>query len=99
MRNTTTTMPVRAIRKQYFQFMGQASHSCEMNHLIDCGEWSSQYDEEIHESYYQQFKEWMKKMSFDLEAFRTLVNEYGRKDPQDSGCWGCIAQEIAMYEA
>ena len=77
-----TFLPVRSLIRLLGELMERASYSCEMNHAVDYGEWSSGFDGEVYEEYINQFKSILTKYGWSLEDFMEEINRFERQSLQ-----------------
>lgn len=60
---------LRNLIRLYSIYMGHAAENCDMNHMIDGGEWSTGYDVEVYDFWIQKFLVELNRINVTLEEF------------------------------
>ena len=73
-------MKLRHILNLYGIYMAKASYSCDMNHAVDYGEFSVEYDEGIYQHYMAQFKSHLHRLRIDISLVSQMLWDAAAKE-------------------
>lgn len=60
---------LRNLIRLYSIYMGHAAENCDMNHVIDHGEWSCGFDEQVYFFWTKKFLDELQRINVTLEEF------------------------------
>jgi len=73
-------MKLRHILNLYGIYMAKASYSCDMNHLVDYGEFSVEFDEGIYQHYLTQFKNHLLRIGENISDITQMLWDAAAKE-------------------
>ena len=87
---------LRNLIRLYSIYMGHAAENCEMNHMIDGGEWSTGFDVEVYDFWIKKFLDELKRINVTLEEFfcALVVAEQKSINPNDKSEYYNIRMSI-----
>jgi len=73
-------MKLRHLLRLYGQYMWYASENCDMNHMVDHGEWSSGFDGEVYDFWMEKFRHDIYRVGITMMEFGIMLDDAMKKE-------------------